>query len=298
MVIAGGRPAPPAAVVRHPRETMPVRTRGHDPSRSVAPVVVLVALPCAGVVVLARGGDAFWLCLPAALLAAASSRTRLGSALGALTVVGLTAAPAVFSTYLHPLPSLSLALLVPAASVAVLIAVRERLERERDALRDFALSDPLTGIANRRSLLAQIDYEIARHTRANLSFSLLMLDLDGFKGLNDRYGHAAGDDLLRDVASAMRDAIRAQDTVARIGGDEFCVLAPETDFSGTEQLEARVEQAVGDVTVGVKALHASSGVAVFPDDGISPEALMQAADQRLLSAKRERHHDRAHRRAA
>jgi diguanylate cyclase (GGDEF)-like protein len=266
--------------------------------RSAAPRVLpvaLIAMASAGVVLLARGGEAFWVCLPAGLLAAASSRTRLGSALGALTVVGLTAAAA---TYLHPLPSLALALLVPAASVAVLVAMRERLEHERDALRDFALSDPLTGIANRRSLLAQIDYEVARHTRASLSFSLLMLDLDGFKGLNDRYGHAAGDDLLRDVASAMRDAIRAQDTVARIGGDEFCVLAPETDLSGTGQLVARVEQAVGNVTVGVKALHASSGVAVFPDDGVSPAALMQAADQRLLSAKRERYHDRAHRRAA
>jgi diguanylate cyclase (GGDEF)-like protein len=261
-------------------------------------LVVLVALASAGVVALARGGDAFWLCLPAALLAAASSRTRLGAALGALTVVGLTAAPALVLTYLHPLPSLPLALLVPAASVAVLLAGRERLERERDALRDFALTDPLTGIANRRSLLAQIDYEIARHTRSSLSFSLLMLDLDGFKGLNDRYGHAAGDDLLRDVASAMRDAIRAQDTVARIGGDEFCVLAPETDQPGAGQLVSRVENAVSDVTVGVKALRASSGFAVFPDDGVSPAALMKAADQRLLGAKRERRHDRADRRAA
>jgi diguanylate cyclase (GGDEF)-like protein len=285
-------------VVRSHRETVPVRTRGHDPLRSVPPRVLpvaLIAMASAGVVLLARGGEAFWVCLPAVLLGASASRTRLGAGLSALTVVGLTAAAA---TYRHPLPSLSLALLVPAASVAVLVAMRERLEHEREALRDFALTDPLTGIANRRSLLSQIDYEVARHTRAGLSFSLLMLDLDGFKGLNDRYGHAAGDDLLHDVAAAMRDAIRAQDTVARIGGDEFCVLAPETDHAGAGQLVSRVEHAVGQVTVGVKALQASSGFAVFPDDGLSAAALMKAADGRLLGAKRERRHDRADRRAA
>jgi diguanylate cyclase (GGDEF)-like protein len=280
---------------------VPVRSRGSDPFATPgvgAPRVVLLALASAGAVVLAGGGGAFWLCLPAVLLAAASSRTRVGAAFAAAPVVGLTAAPAALSMYLHPLPSLPLALIVPAASVAVLVRLRERLEGEREALRDFALTDPLTGIANRRSLLSQIDYEVARHTRAGLNFSLLMLDLDGFKGLNDRYGHAAGDDLLHDVAAAMRDAIRAQDTVARIGGDEFCVLAPETDLSGAGQLVTRIERAVGQVTVGVSALKASSGFAVFPDDGVSAAALMKAADQRLLGAKRERRHDRAARRAA
>jgi diguanylate cyclase (GGDEF)-like protein len=182
--------------------------------------------------------------------------------------------------------------------VAVLVAVRERLERERDALRRFALSDPLTGIANRRFLLERIDYEVARHTRGHSTFALLMLDLDGFKNLNDRFGHPAGDDLLRDVAAAMERSLRGQDTVARIGGDEFCVLAPETDLPGTRRLRARIESAVGEVTMGVDALRASSGVALFPDDGVSPNALLHAADQRLLSAKRERQRRRTRSRAA
>jgi diguanylate cyclase (GGDEF)-like protein len=182
--------------------------------------------------------------------------------------------------------------------VAVLVAVRERLEREREALRRFAVSDPLTGIANRRLLLARIEYEAARHTRARSSFAVLMLDLDGFKDLNDRFGHTVGDELLRDVASAMQGSVRGQDTVARIGGDEFCVLAPETDLPGTSRLVARIERAVGDVTAGVESLRASSGVALFPDDGVSPTALLHAADQRLLSAKRQRQRGRARRRAA
>jgi diguanylate cyclase len=267
-------------------------------SRLAVARVVLASLATAGVVVLAGGRGSFWLCLPVVLLASASFRTRLGAALCAATVVAFAAAPAVFLIHLRPLPSLPLVLVVPAASVAVLVAVRERLERERDALRRFALSDPLTGIANRRSLLERIEYEVARHTRARASFALLMLDLDGFKTLNDRFGHAAGDDLLRDVAVAVKHSIRAQDTVARIGGDEFCVLAPETDLPGTGRLAARIERAVTEVTAGVEALHVSSGVAVFPDDGVSTAVLLDAADRKLLSAKRGRGHGRVGRQAA
>jgi diguanylate cyclase (GGDEF)-like protein len=174
------------------------------------------------------------------------------------------------------------------ACAAVLRQRQVQLERERDALRRDSLSDPLTGVANRRSLLARADYEIARHRRGRQTFALVMLDLDGFKQLNDRFGHAAGDDLLRDVAVALRRAMRAQDTVARFGGDEFCVLAPETDERGTERLAAKVTQAVREVTVGMEAVAGSVGVALFPVDGTTPAALMHAADERLLDAKRRR----------
>ncbi len=94
-----------------------------------------------------------------------------------------------------------------------------------------------------------------------------MIDLDGFKALNDRFGHLAGDDLLCDVAQALKHTIRAQDTVARIGGDEFCVLAPETGEPGTHRLRARVERAVTSVTAGVHTVRASVGVSSFPQDG-------------------------------
>lgn len=189
---------------------------------------------------------------------------------------------------------------VSLACAAILRHGQARLERERDALRRDALSDPVTGVANRRSLLARADYEIARHRRGGRSFALVMLDLDGFKQLNDRFGHAAGDDLLRDVAGSLRRAMRAQDTVARFGGDEFCVLAPETDQRGTERLAAKVTQAVRDVSVGVETVAGSVGVAVFPQDGGSALGLMQVADERLLAAKRRRPQGagRAQRRAA
>ncbi len=260
--------------------------------------VAVIALTTSFAVFLADGGNAFWLCVPAVLLACASSRTRLGAALATAIVIAAAATPSVALLHVRPLPSPLLALLAPIASATVLVAMRERLERERDAMRDFALSDPLTGIANRRSLLWRAEYEIARHTRARRRFALVMLDLDGFKLLNDRFGHPAGDDLLRDVAVALERSMRAQDTVARIGGDEFCVLAPETAAPGTDRLAARIAQAVGDVTVGVETVRASLGIAVFPDDGISATALLLAADQRLLSAKRGPRRNRAHRSAA
>jgi diguanylate cyclase (GGDEF)-like protein len=187
---------------------------------------------------------------------------------------------------------------VPLVSAAILVAVRERLEHERDALRRSALTDPLTGIANRRSLLARIEYEIARHTRTGHGFAVVMIDLDGFKSLNDRFGHLAGDDLLRDVAQALQRTIRAQDTVARIGGDEFCVLAPETDEPGRDRLRTRVESAVATVTAGVHTLRASVGVASFPADGRTAQELLAAADAGLLAAKRALGTPRGRRRAA
>jgi diguanylate cyclase (GGDEF)-like protein len=193
--------------------------------------------------------------------------------------------------------------LCAALTVACAAALRQRLavlERERDSLRRDALSDPVTGVANRRSLLARADYEIARHRRAGQTFALVMLDLDGFKQLNDRFGHAAGDDLLRDVAAALRRAMRAQDTVARFGGDEFCVLAPETGAQGTERLAGKVSQAVRDVSVGMETVGGSVGVALYPADGRTAAELMHAADERLLEAKRRRPAGagRAQRRAA
>jgi diguanylate cyclase (GGDEF)-like protein len=187
-----------------------------------------------------------------------------------------------------------------ALTVACAGVLRQRqvqLERERDALRRDALSDPLTGVANRRSLLSRADYEIARHHRARQSFALVMLDLDGFKALNDRFGHAAGDDLLRDVAGSLRRAMRAQDTVARFGGDEFCVLAPETDDRGTVRLADKVAGAIRDVSVGMEMVGGSVGVALFPVDGTTAAELMHAADERLLDAKRRRP-ERARRAAA
>jgi diguanylate cyclase (GGDEF)-like protein len=269
-----------------------------DRKGKLTPKVALIALLTAAVVGAAGGGQAFWLCLPGALLASAAARRRSEAVLSAAVVVAGAGLPFTVWPHIAPVPSPLLALLTLAASLAITIAVRERLERERDALRNVALSDPLTGIANRRVLLSRAEYEIARHRRAERSFAVVMLDLDGFKLLNDRFGHAAGDELLCDVAAALTQAMRAQDTVARIGGDEFCVLAPETDGPHTVPLAHRIAETVAEATAGIETLSASVGVAVFPDDGVSAAALLQAADARLLAAKRERTRPRRRRRAA
>ena len=267
-------------------------------SRSGALRVALLAIVTAAAIAALGGGEAGWLCLPSAVAAAAVSRTRAGAAVGATVVIGLTAVPAAAWARDQHRPSAALILLVGLGCAAVVVTMRERLERDRDQLRDFALSDPVTGISNRRSLLIRADYEISRHRRAQRSFAVVMLDLDGFKQLNDRFGHAAGDDLLRDVATALTHAMRDQDTVARFGGDEFCVLAPETDERGSARLAAKVSQAVRDVSVGMETVGGSVGVAIFPADGLTASDLIHAADVRLLDVKRRRPRGRSQRHAA
>ena len=280
----------PRVASRHERRPLPDRAARRAPLR-----VLGIAVVTAAITALAGAGEAFWVCVPAAVLAAGTSRGVRGGAIGAGVVVAAATGAALAHAGGHSLPPTALIVLVPGASVAVLLGVRKRLENERDALRASAFSDPLTGVANRRSLLERIDYEIARHARSRRSFTLLMLDLDGFKALNDRFGHPAGDDLLCDVATALSRVIRDQDTLARVGGDEFCVLAPETDGAGAERLTSRVESAVERVVAGVDALGAGVGAAVFPGDGKTTDMLLEAADQRLLEAKR---HTRVPRRRA
>jgi diguanylate cyclase (GGDEF)-like protein len=265
----------------------------------VAPWAGGVAVATAVVVAVAGGGDVVWLAVPAALVAAAAARTRRSAALATAAVLGAAVAAALARSSGVAGPPVAWLVFVGVACGAVQVGLRERIERERDVMREFALSDPVTGIANRRSLLLRADYEVARHRRARHSFALVMLDLDGFKQLNDRFGHAAGDDLLRDVAAALSHAMRDQDTVARFGGDEFCVLAPETDARGSARLAAKVDQAVRDVSVGLEAVAGSVGVAIFPGDGVTPADLMHVADERLLEVKRRRYAgDQAPRRRA
>jgi diguanylate cyclase (GGDEF)-like protein len=248
--------------------------------------VPLICLLAALAVAAAGGGDAFWLCVPLALLAAGPAPDWRVAAAGAALVTLAASVPAMASPALGPRANPALAVAVVGGSVAVLIAVRARLAAEREAMRQWALSDPLTGLANRRGLGERIEYEVARHARQSRRFAIVMIDLDGFKLVNDRFGHAAGDELLRDVAAALREAVRDQDTVARLGGDEFCVLAPETDRAGGARLAGRVSAGIARVTTGLETLSASVGVAVYPDDGRAPAAVLAAADAGQVAAKR------------
>jgi diguanylate cyclase (GGDEF)-like protein len=229
------------------------------------------------------------------LLAGSVATTVVGAWWCAASVLFVSAVVASLNQS-GSLPPIWMVVLVPGACMVVLQRVSGRLQHERDAFQHAAFSDPLTGLANRRMLLSVAEFEIARHLRADARFTLVMLDLDGFKLVNDRYGHAAGDKMLSEVGSALRAALRTQDIVARLGGDEFCVIAPETDNPG--ELGEKIVSAVSGAITEYDSLQASVGVSVFPDDGTTIESLLRRADDRLLAAKRRRQDPPARRAAA
>lgn len=171
------------------------------------------------------------------------------------------------------------------AAVAMVTFARERLEAGKRAYQRLAGVDPLTGVGNYRTLYERLDYEIARHERHGRRFAVVLLDLDGFKEINESYGHLEGDRVLRAVGRVLAAAVREQDTVARQGGDELSVLAPETTASEVPALTQRLREALATVVVGERRLTASTGWAIYPEDGATTEALLAAADDALLQSK-------------
>ena len=172
--------------------------------------------------------------------------------------------------------------------LASVVAGEQR--RTRDAALRLSLHDPLTRLYNRTFLFAVIEREIARASRTSRRFSLLMLDLDGLKPINDRFGHYFGDRMLQAVAEAIRQHIRLIDTAARYGGDEFVVLLPETDTDGAAVVAEKLRRSVAAIRLnaGTDLLSstASIGVVAFPDDGRTADALTNRADQVMYGAKR------------
>ncbi len=177
----------------------------------------------------------------------------------------------------------------------VLVGLRERLLEAELHQRDIAYRDALTGIANRRQFDVILQSELARRTvpadrrEADSSpLALLVFDLDHFKEINDNHGHPVGDAVLRQVAERAQSILRSSDTLARIGGDEFAVIAPGARGEGACLMAEAVCNAIGThySDSGTPAPSASGGWAVFPDDGESLEALVRAADARMLASKR------------
>ncbi|BAS27150.1 diguanylate cyclase [Limnochorda pilosa] len=154
-----------------------------------------------------------------------------------------------------------------------------------------AMTDELTGLYNRRYFRQELEREVVRSRRYQHLVSLLMVDLDDFKRYNDRYGHPAGDQLLKELAGLIRRVVRQTDTAVRYGGEEFAVILPETDAAWALGLAERLRQAIAAhrfVVEGVGPLGqvtASLGVATFPRHARSARALLQAADEALLQAK-------------
>ena len=146
--------------------------------------------------------------------------------------------------------------------------------------------DEVTGLLNRRSLDEMIASEIGRHSRYGGIFSLLILDLDSFKVFNDKYGHLAGDGILRQVGNTMKNAIRSADQAFRYGGDEFAILLPQTNVDAAHRVAERVrKQVAAKVKGGDIPITASLGLATWPADGISTNEIIVAADTALYRAK-------------
>ena len=156
-------------------------------------------------------------------------------------------------------------------------------------LEEKATTDGLTGCLNKRAFLVEMEQKILAAQRFRRKLSLIVTDLDRFKAVNDTYGHASGDRVLRELGRVLRSVKRETDVVARFGGEEFCVLCEETDARGARLLAERVREELENAEVatelGPLRVTASLGVATFPDDAATAEDLFAQGDKALYRAK-------------
>ena len=168
---------------------------------------------------------------------------------------------------------------------------RAELEREMHALRELAMQDPLTKLPNRRALLTALEESMAVTRSEPLKTVFFMLDLNGFKSVNDEYGHGEGDEVLRLVVQRWCGMMRPGDLLARLGGDEFGVMACGVDVEGAAAVGARLVGALESVIHTRGHLHqigVAIGAAVIPDDGRTVTAILHKADLAMYRAKAER----------
>lgn len=153
-----------------------------------------------------------------------------------------------------------------------------------DQVRSMAVSDPLTGLANYRRLISVLEAELDRSRRTQRPFSVVLLDMDGLKSINDQYGHLTGSRAIVRLSKILRSHSRAIDTAARYGGDEFALVLPEAATDIATRVVSRVRERLS-AEPEVPALSVSAGVAAFPEDGDTPEKLLGAADRALYGMK-------------
>jgi len=162
---------------------------------------------------------------------------------------------------------------------------KQALEVANARLESLATSDGLTGLKNRRALDAHLEYEFARSNRYQVDLSVILLDIDNFKNYNDSFGHQAGDDVLRDVAAILTHCTRESDIIARYGGEEMCIVLPETDTDAAHHIAERLRCEVETSKWQRMPVTVSLGVASFSPEMDSVSDLILAADRALYKSK-------------
>jgi two-component system, cell cycle response regulator len=170
-----------------------------------------------------------------------------------------------------------------------IIALQDQLIAAREAMREQATHDALTGIWNRRTILEALDSEFSRSQREHSPLTVLMLDLDHFKRINDAFGHQAGDSVLREIASRLQSEIRPYSSVGRYGGEEFLAVVPgcngSSSFKVAERLRNRVSASPIQFATSATPVTVSVGLACMAEDP-NPESLIRRADEALYRAKK------------
>ena len=231
-----------------------------------------------------------YLCVPFLIWAAFSfGRRKAATDIALLAAIATWGTTHGFGPFFRESQNTSLLLLqtfvgIMAMTTMALAAEVTEHKRADEYVRQLAVTDPLTGLANYRRLLDALDLEIKRYDRSERPFSIVLLDLDGLKKINDTYGHLVGTDAICRLANILRIHCRAIDTAARYGGDEFVLVLPETESHAALRVADRIADRLrtdGDeppVTV-------STGIAVYPHDGKTIAELLGAADQVLYRKK-------------
>jgi diguanylate cyclase (GGDEF)-like protein len=213
---------------------------------------------------------------------------RAGAAMGIASALAITVGTVLvgqrFSTWLIPAAMLVLRAALFMVFVVLLAVLRRTLDREREQAR----TDPLTGVSNRRHFAELTLADLALSRRYERALTVAYLDLDNFKQVNDRFGHRAGDELLRTVARTIRSRLRFTDAVGRLGGDEFAICLPETGAdAATVVLEQLREDVAAALPAELRFVTLSIGMVTFARPPASVEALLERTDFVLYAAKRE-----------
>jgi diguanylate cyclase (GGDEF)-like protein len=173
------------------------------------------------------------------------------------------------------------------ATQRALQSAHDELKVAHDELAALATTDPLTGLPNHRALITAIEQEIERSRRYERTFTILFLDLDHFKALNDTYGHQVGDEALSALGNLLKLRLRTVDTPGRWGGEEFLALLPETDERGALAVAEEIRETIAGFGFGETGMHltCSIGIACYPHDGLDRSTLIEAADRAMYAAK-------------